>query len=101
MTMGIVGAGLGFVMPFFLEGTLGMGPERAGLTLLFFPLAMAAASQVGGRLSDRFHPRLPAAMRTVIVILAGVQALTLATVLGYRVQRDASQAKPGVEASAA
>lgn len=195
MTMGIVGSGLGFVMPFFLEGTLGMGPERAGLTLLFFPLAMAAASQVGGRLSDRFHPRLPAAvgaaisligvflflpldshwsmadlavrfaivglgfgffvspssvvvmsatprdhvgvggalantarfmgfalgptlatifwnpsltaalgmsaMRTVVLILAVVQALTLATVLGYRVQRDAIQAKPGVESSAA
>ena len=195
MTMGIVGSGLGFVMPFYLEGTLGMGPERAGLTLLFFPLAMAAASQVGGRLSDRFHPRLPAAvgaaislvgvflllpldshwsmadlavrfaliglgfgffvspssvavmtatprdhvgvggalantarfmgfalgptlatifwnpgltaaigmtaMRTVVLILAGVQALTLATVLGYRVQPDASQAKPGVESSAA
>jgi EmrB/QacA subfamily drug resistance transporter len=195
MTMGIVGSGLGFVMPFFLEGTLGMGPERAGLTLLFLPLAMAASSQVGGRLSDRFHPRLPAAvgavislvgvflllpldshwsmadlavrfamiglgfgffvspssvtvmtatprdhvgvggalantarfmgfalgptlatifwnpaltaaigmtaMRTVVLILAGVQALTLATVLGYRVQRDASQARPGVESSAA
>jgi len=193
MTMGIVGAGLGFVMPFFLEGTLGMGPERAGLTLLFFPLAMAAASQVGGRLSDRFSPRIPAAvgavislvgvilllpmdshwsmpdlmirfamvglgfgffvspssvavmtaaprdhigvggalantarflgfalgptlativwnpsltgaqglsaMRIVIVILAGVQALTLATVLGYKVQRDAGQAKTGVESA--
>jgi MFS family permease len=193
MTMGIVGAGLGFVMPFFLEGTLGMGPERAGLTLLFFPLAMAAASQVGGRLSDRFNPRLPAAvgaaislvgvflllpldsrwsmadlavrfamvglgfgffvspssvavmsatprdhvgvggalantarfmgfalgptlatvfwnpglgaaigmnaMRTVVFILGGVQALTLASVLGYRIQQDARQAKTEVESS--
>ena len=193
MTMGIVGAGLGFVMPFFLEGTLGMGPERAGLTLLFFPLAMAAASQVGGRLSDRFNPRLPAAvgaaislvgvflllpldsrwsmadlavrfamvglgfgffvspssvavmsatprdhvgvggalantarfmgfalgptlatifwnpgltaaigmsaMRTVVLVLAGVQALTLASVLGYRIQQDARQAKTEVESS--
>ena len=195
MTMGIVGSGLGFVMPFFLEGTLGMGPERAGLSLLFFPLAMAAASQVGGRLADRFHPRLPAAvgavislvgvflilpldshwsmadlavrfalvglgfgffvspsslavmtatprdhvgvggalantarfmgfalgptlatifwnpglaaaigigaMRTVVLILAAVQALTLATVLGYRVQKDARQVKPDAQSSAA
>jgi EmrB/QacA subfamily drug resistance transporter len=193
MTMGIVGAGLGFVMPFFLEGTLGMGPEKAGLTLLFFPLAMAAASQVGGRLSDRFHPRLPAAvgaaislvgvllllplnshwglgdliprfalvglgfgffvspssvavmtatprdhvgvggalantarflgfalgptlatvfwnpaltgaaglaaMRVVVFILAGVQALTLATVLGYKITREARQAKPDAEST--
>ncbi len=193
MTMGIVGAGLGFVMPFFLEGSLGQSPERAGLTLLFFPLAMAAASQLGGRLADRFHPRLPAAvgaalslvgvilllpmdsrwgiadlifrfalvglgfgffvspsslavmtatprdhvgvggalantarflgfalgptlatvfwnpglqgaaglnaMRTVVFILVGVQALTLATVLGYRITGEARQAKPGVESS--
>jgi len=193
MTMGIVGSGLGFVMPFFLEVTLRQSPERAGLTLLFFPLAMAAASQVGGRLSDKFSPRLPAAvgaaislvgvclllplnsgwgmadlvirfamvglgfgffispssvavmsatsrdhvgvggalantarflgftlgptlatvfwnpgltgaagiasMRTVVFMLAGVQALTLATVLGYRVQGDARQARLDAESS--
>jgi EmrB/QacA subfamily drug resistance transporter len=193
MTMGIVGSGLGFVLPFFLEVTLGQSPERAGLTLLFFPLMMALASQVGGRLSDRFHPRLPAAvgaaislvgvglllplspawhvadvavrlaivglgfgffvspssvavmaatprdhvgvggamvntarflgfalgptlatvfwnpglqgagglsaMRTVVIILVGVQALTLATVLGYRVQRGDREAKTGVQSS--
>ncbi|HUJ75996.1 MAG TPA: MFS transporter, partial [bacterium] len=193
MTMGIVGAGLGFVLPFFLEVTLRYSPEHAGLTLLFFPLAMAAASQVGGRLADRFNPRLPAAvgaaislvgvililpldsrwsmmdlvvrfamvglgfgffvspsslavmsatprdhvgvggalantarflgfalgptlatvfwspsltgavgmtaMRTVVAILVGVQALTLATVLGYRVERGARQARSDAESS--
>jgi EmrB/QacA subfamily drug resistance transporter len=56
LTMPFVGAGIGFVLPFFLEITLGMRPAQAGLTLLFFPLAMATASQVGGRLSDRFNP---------------------------------------------
>ncbi len=55
-------SGLGFILPFFLENTLGMGPEKAGLTLLFFPLGIAAASQIGGRLSDRFRPQLPAAI---------------------------------------
>lgn len=193
MTMGIVGAGLGFVLPFFLEVNLHYSPEHAGLTLLFFPLAMAAASQVGGRLADRFNPRLPAAvgaaislvgvililpmdsrwtmvdlvirfamvglgfglfvspsslavmsaaprdhvgvggalantarflgfalgptlatvfwtpslagaagmtaMRTVVAILVGVQVLTLATVLGYRVPRDAQQARADAESS--
>jgi EmrB/QacA subfamily drug resistance transporter len=77
MTMGIVGAGLGFTMPFFLEGTLGLGPERAGLTLLFFPLAMAAASQVGGRLSDRFNPRLPAAMGGALSLIGVILLLPL------------------------
>jgi ammonia channel protein AmtB len=38
-------------------------------------------------------------MRTVVIILAGVQALTLATVLGYRVQRGDRDAKPGVQSS--
>lgn len=193
MTLGIVGSGIGFVMPFFLEGILRQSPERAGLTLLFFPLAMAIASQVGGRLSDRFTPRLPAAMgavisligigfliplnggwgmadlairfaaiglgfgffispssvavmaaaprdhvgvggallntsrflgfalgptlailfwtpaltaaasvsamRTVLIVLAGVQALTLATVLGYRVARKADREKEGLESA--
>jgi len=41
------------------------------------------------------------AMRTVVLILAGVQALTVATVLGYRIQPDAARAKPGVESNAA
>jgi MFS family permease len=69
LLMPFVGAGLGFLVPFFLEVTLGMRPAQAGLTLLFFPLAMAAASQVGGRLSDRFHPRLPAAIGAVISLV--------------------------------
>jgi MFS family permease len=39
------------------------------------------------------------AMRTVVLVLAGVQALTLASVLGYRIQQDARQAKTEVESS--
>jgi EmrB/QacA subfamily drug resistance transporter len=69
MTMGIVAAGMGFVLPFFLEGSLGMKPAEAGLTLLFLPLAMALASQVGGRLSDRFHPRVPAAVGATLILV--------------------------------
>ena len=191
MTMGIVAAGLGYVMPFFLEVTLGQKPATAGLTLLFVPLGIAVASQIGGRLSDRFHPRLPAAigaaltlvgivlvlplnahwrtvdialrfalvgfgfglfispngvaimsaaprdhvgvagaltntarflgfalgptlasvlwspglqaaastlaMRSVLILLAGVQVLTLASVLGFKLPKDGRAAKPGVE----
>jgi EmrB/QacA subfamily drug resistance transporter len=83
MTMGIVGSGLGFVLPFFLETTLGLGPERAGLTLLFFPLAMALASQAGGRLADRFHPRLPAAIGGAISLVGIILLLPLST--GWRI----------------
>ena len=195
MTFGLMGTALSFIMPFFLENFKGLGPEQTGLTLLFFPLAMAITSQIGGRLSDRFHPRLPAAvgaaislvgialflsmgtawtpvdvairgavigvgfgffispsavavmaatprehvgmggalintyrflgfalgptlatvfwnpalrgpanlsaMHTVVLVLVIVQALTLATVLGYRVNREDRQMKPSVESSAA
>ena len=38
-------------------------------------------------------------MRTVVAILVGVQVLTLATVLGYQVPRDARQAKADAESS--
>ncbi|HEY9595960.1 MAG TPA: MFS transporter, partial [Spirochaetia bacterium] len=75
MTMGIVAAGIGFVMPFFLEESLGLTPVEAGLTLLFLPLAMAVASQIGGRLSDRFHPRVPAAIGATL-ILVGIGLMT-------------------------
>jgi EmrB/QacA subfamily drug resistance transporter len=195
MTFAIVGTGLGFILPFFLESIQRLSPEQTGLTLLFFPLAMAVTSQVGGRLSDRFNPKLPAAvgagisligvmlflpmnpawhpidvalrgmmvgigfgffispsavavmaatprehvgvggalintyrflgfalgptvatifwnpgilgpasvaaMRTVVIVMALAQMLTLASVLGYRVTREDRQLKPNVESSAA
>jgi len=69
MTMAAATIGLGFLLPFYLEGTLGLSPERAGLTLLFFPLGIAATSQIGGRLTDRFQPRLPAAIGTAIALV--------------------------------
>ncbi|HET6487020.1 MAG TPA: MFS transporter [Spirochaetia bacterium] len=69
MTFAIVGTALGFILPFFLEGVQGLGPERTGLTLLFFPLAMAVTSQIGGRLTDRFNPRLPAAVGAAISLI--------------------------------
>jgi len=69
MTMAAATIGLGFLLPFYLEGTLGLSPERAGLTLLFFPLGIAAASQIGGRLTDRFQPRLPAAIGSAVAFV--------------------------------
>lgn len=70
-------SGLGFVLPFFLENTLRMGPEKAGLTLLFLPLGIATASQIGGRLSDRFRPQLPAALGAGMALLGVILCLPL------------------------
>ncbi|HVO39718.1 MAG TPA: MFS transporter [Spirochaetia bacterium] len=72
-------SGLGFIFPFFLENTLHMSPERAGLTLLFFPLGIAAASQVSGRLSDRFRPQLPAALGAVAALAGVILCLPLSS----------------------
>lgn len=78
MTSTLSASGLGFILPFFLENTLRMGPEKAGLTLLFFPLGIAVASQVGGRLSDRFRPQLPAAIGAGVALLGVALCLPLA-----------------------
>jgi EmrB/QacA subfamily drug resistance transporter len=82
MTFAMVGSGIGFLMPFFLETFQGLGPEQTGLTLLFFPLAMAITSQVGGRLTDRFNPRLPAAVGAAISLLGIVLLIPMSASWG-------------------
>ncbi len=72
-------AGIAFILPFFLEVTLKLGPEKAGLTLLFFPLGMAAASQIAGRLTDRFDPKLPAAAGAALNLLGIVLMIPLSS----------------------
>jgi EmrB/QacA subfamily drug resistance transporter len=69
MTAGIVGTGIGFTVPFFFENTLGLGPAQTGLALLFFPLGIAAASQIGGRMVDRLQPWIPSAIGSAIALL--------------------------------
>ncbi|HTP59125.1 MAG TPA: DHA2 family efflux MFS transporter permease subunit [Spirochaetia bacterium] len=77
MTSTLSASGLGFVLPFFLENALHLSPERAGLTLLFFPLGIALASQIGGRLSDRLRPQIPAAAGAAMALLGIVLCLPL------------------------
>lgn len=50
--------GVGFLMSFYLQRVLGLGPAEAGLILLSMPLVMAFLSPVSGWLSDRFGSRL-------------------------------------------
>ena len=77
MTSTLSASGIGFLFPFFLENSLHMSPEKAGLTLLFFPLGIAAASQIGGRLSDRFRPQLPAAAGAAVALVGVLLCLPL------------------------
>ncbi|HEY3424355.1 MAG TPA: DHA2 family efflux MFS transporter permease subunit, partial [Negativicutes bacterium] len=49
-----------FIMPFFLKSMLHYSSSTAGLTLLPQTVAIVICAPIGGRLADRFGPRLPA-----------------------------------------
>jgi EmrB/QacA subfamily drug resistance transporter len=64
-----------FLIPFFLERTLGRTPAEAGLLLTPIPLALGVMAPVAGILTDRLGSRVP----TVVgMLLAGVVLLALA-----------------------
>ena len=77
---------VGFLFPFYFEELRGFPPERAGLLLTPFPLAMAILSPVAGALSDRVGSRLLAPLALAIT----ATALTLLT------QLDATSAMPSI-----
>ncbi|PAS96761.1 MAG: MFS transporter [Candidatus Dactylopiibacterium carminicum] len=54
------------LLPFYLQGTLGLSPQAAGLYLLAFPVAMALLSPLSGRLSDRIGSR-PLAVAALVL----------------------------------
>jgi EmrB/QacA subfamily drug resistance transporter len=54
------------LVPFYLQGTLGLSPQISGLYLLAFPIAMAILSPLSGRLSDRIGSR-PLAVAALIL----------------------------------
>jgi EmrB/QacA subfamily drug resistance transporter len=48
---------VGFLLPFYFEQLRGFAPERTGLLLTPFPLAMAVVAPAAGALSDRIGSR--------------------------------------------
>jgi len=55
-----------FLMSLYLQDVRALDPQAAGLVLLVSPVAMALASPLGGRLSDRHAPRKVAAAGTLL-----------------------------------
>ncbi len=49
--------GVLFVVPFFLERGLGIGPGRAGLELTVMPVALGVVAPLAGRLADKVGAR--------------------------------------------
>ena len=60
------------LVPFYLQGALGLSPALSGLYLLAFPVAMALLSPISGHLSDKIGSR-PLAMTAL-----GINGLALA-----------------------
>jgi EmrB/QacA subfamily drug resistance transporter len=80
-----------FLIPFFLQDQLLLTPSRAGLIMMAVPLTILWAAPVGGWLSDRLGPRVPATaglllVTATVVLMAllsgGASPLTMIGVLG-------------------
>jgi EmrB/QacA subfamily drug resistance transporter len=56
-----------FLIPFFLQNQLLLTPARAGLIMMAVPLTILWAAPVGGWLSDRLGPRVPATVGLLLV----------------------------------
>jgi EmrB/QacA subfamily drug resistance transporter len=63
-------AAIGFLFPFYFEELQGFPPERTGLLLTPFPLAMAIVAPVAGALSDRVGSRWLAPLALAITTVA-------------------------------
>jgi MFS family permease len=63
-------AAIGFLFPFYFEELQGFPPERTGLMLTPFPLAMAIVAPAAGALSDRVGSRLLAPLALAITTAA-------------------------------
>jgi MFS family permease len=61
---------MAFLMPFYLQRVLGVSPAVTGLTVLAYPVAVAATGPVGGFLADRWTPRSVAVLGALTVATA-------------------------------
>jgi EmrB/QacA subfamily drug resistance transporter len=61
---------IGFLFPFYFEELRGFSPERTGLLLTPFPLAMAVVAPAAGALSDRIGSRILAPLALAITTTA-------------------------------
>jgi MFS family permease len=70
-----------FLMPFYLQDTLAMPPNQAGLVMLAFPATMLVMAPISGSLSDRLGSSLlsPLGMAIVTVGLWSMSQLNAAS----------------------
>jgi EmrB/QacA subfamily drug resistance transporter len=79
-------AGTTILMPFYLQGVLGLNTRQAGLLLAVVPIALGLSSPIAGTLSDRLGVR-PITMVGLAIMLGGFLAVSTLGVrtsaLGY------------------
>ena len=63
-----------FVVPFYLELGLGLGPARSGLLLGVMPVALGIAAPLSGRLAERLGAR-PLTVAGMALVVAAMAAL--------------------------
>ena len=59
-----------FLTPFYLQGALHQAPDRVGLVMTAFPLAVMAVAPFSGSLSDRIGTRAPACFGAALCALS-------------------------------
>ncbi len=69
---------VGFLLSLYLQYVKGLGPQHAGLVLIFQPLTQAIFSPLAGRLSDRIEPRIVASLG-MLLTAGGLILFTLLT----------------------
>ena len=60
-------AGNFLLMPFLLHNLIGLSVAKAGLMMSLVPLGSVSLAMVGGRLADRFGPRIPATIGLLVM----------------------------------
>lgn len=82
---GITGL-VGFIMPFYLQGILGLRPSLMGTMFLVQAVFTIPFSMVGGSMSDRMGPRIPATL--------GILATLIAVSIGTHLRANSSWIVP-------
>lgn len=77
LTLSITRGLVGYLMPFYLQGILNLSPSFIGVIFLAPPILTVSLSTLGGQITDRVGPRIPA----TIGVLASLVAMVIGVVL--------------------
>lgn len=86
LTLSITRGLVGFLTPFYLQGVLQITPSFMGIIFLAAPIFTITLSTVGGHMTDKLGPRIPATI--------GVLASLAAVLIGASLRVDSSWMLP-------